>query len=178
MSPKDAKTAADQVKKLLEVDAVKILGIEGVKHFKKSFVNEGFTDEKLEKWPELKPSTVKRKTKKNGSLAKILHQEGHLADAVDWDGDFNKGAVTFKNHRPYAEIHNEGGDINQGERSELFTRNRDDKNRFAKGTTSGKGLSFKARTIEMPQRQFMGESKVLEENVVGIIEKQLDKIFG
>jgi len=177
MSPEEMKTAADQVKKLMTEDAYRIIGIEGEKHFKKSFQDEGFTDENLEKWKELKPATVKRKTKKDGNVSKILHDQGHLEDAIDWNADYGAGGVVFSNDRPYAQIHNEGGTITQGSRSELFVRNRDDKNRFAKGTTAGKGFTFQQRAIEMPKRQFMGPSRTLEKKIVDKIAKQLDKIF-
>ncbi|WP_170982906.1 phage virion morphogenesis protein [Dyadobacter frigoris] len=169
------KTAAAAVKKLMEDDAYTIIGVEGEKHFKKSFRDEGFTDESLEKWTPLKPASEERKRKKNGSVPPILTDKGHLSDAVDWHK--GNGSVVFTNDRPYAEIHNEGGEIRQGARSETFQRNRGEKNKFAKGTTPGKGFAFKEKTIEMPQRQFMGPSKVLEEKIISKIEKQLDKIF-
>lgn len=72
---------------------------------------------------------------------------------------------------PYAKIHNEGGLINRAARSETFIRNRHTKGKlgkmfggmgaFRKGTTSGKGLTFKAYTINIPKRQFMGKSNTL-----------------
>lgn len=177
MSPEEMKTAAVQVKQLMEVDAIRIIGIEGKKHFKKSFQDEGFTDESLDKWKPLKASTIKRKTKKNGDVAKILHDQGHLEDSIDWNADYSAGGAVFSSDRPYAQVHNEGGTITQGTRSELFVRNRDDKNRFAPGTTNGKGYTFKERAIQMPKRQFMGPSRTLEKNIVDKITKQLDKIF-
>lgn len=36
-----------------KTDALDILGTEAVEHFRESFANEGFTDETLEKWPEV-----------------------------------------------------------------------------------------------------------------------------
>lgn len=174
MSPEEMKTAAAQVEKLFKEDAVKIMGIEGEKHFKKSFVDEGFTDEKLEKWQKLKPATI---AKKRGNNQKVLTEEGHLADAVDWEADYNGQAVTFKNDRPYAQVHNEGGKITRRARTELFKRNRDERKKFAKGTTPGQGFTFKETSYNMPKRQFMGPSKVLEKKIVDKITKVLDKIF-
>ena len=61
---------------------------------------------------------------------------------------------------PYARIHNEGGTIFQGARTELFNRNRyksgKKKGSFKRGTTAGRGFVLHKRTIEIPQRQFIG----------------------
>lgn len=177
MSPEEMKIAAAQVEKLMKVDAYTIIGVEGAKHFKQSFQDEGFTDETLEKWAPLKPATIRRKQRKDGNSPKILTDEGHLKDAVKWRADTSQGGVVFTNSRPYAQIHNEGGKVVKGARSEIFKRNRDDKKRFAPGTTSGKGFSFKESSVQMPKRQFMGPSRALEKKIVNKISKQLDKIF-
>jgi phage gpG-like protein len=178
MSPEELRAAADQIEKLFKEDAPRIIGIEGKKHFQESFVNEGFTDEKLEKWKALQPATIARKKKKNGDVTKILTDQGHLAQAIDWNADFNDQSVTFSNDRPYAQIHNEGGTVTQGGRSELFQRNRDEKTKkFTKGTTAGRGFSFVARSFSMPKRQFMGPSKTLEKKIVDKITARLEKII-
>ena len=76
------------------------------------------------------------------------------------------------NDVPYAEIHNNGGEIKQASRSETFLRNRHKetvyykkgknagimkqmKGQFAKGTTAGKGFTFAERTIKIPRRQML-----------------------
>lgn len=111
MSPDEMKNAANAVKKLLTVDAVKITGIEAKKHFQEGFQpdKQGFTDERLEKWAPLKPATIKRKARKNGSVPPILTDKGHLRDSIEWAGDYDKQQVTMSSDRPYAEVHNEGG---------------------------------------------------------------------
>lgn len=73
---------------------------------------------------------------------------------------------------PYARIHNQGGVINQAARSETFKRNRSPLKggkgggKFRKGTTPGQGLTFKARTITIPKRQFMGYSQGLNKAIM------------
>lgn len=77
---------------------------------------------------------------------------------------------------PYARIHNEGGEITQAARSELFVRNRYKKGAkgkmfggmgaYKKGTTKGKGLSFKQRTITIPKRQFIGNNAAMRQYMV------------
>jgi phage gpG-like protein len=111
MPPNPMKAALAQAKKFLKKDAIDIIGIEAKKHFQKSFQRDqqGFTDEKLEKWQALKPETVKAKTKKNGSTAPILTRDGHLRDSIDWNSDYNKQQSVLSSHLPYARVHNEGG---------------------------------------------------------------------
>jgi hypothetical protein len=66
-----------------------VVGNEAVRHYKKSFRNEGFTDSKLTKWEKVKRRQKPRKTKrKDGSKplawdrAKILTQSGELGDSI------------------------------------------------------------------------------------------------
>lgn len=71
---------------------------------------------------------------------------------------------------PYAKVHNEGGLINRAPRSETFTRNRFNrgtkKSRFKKGTNAGQGFSFKAYSYNMPKRQFMGHSAIMNKRII------------
>lgn len=77
---------------------------------------------------------------------------------------------------PYAQIHNEGGTIQKAARSETFVRNRYKKGPkskafggmglYKKGTTAGRGLTFKAHSITMPKRQFMGPSPTLNARIL------------
>jgi phage gpG-like protein len=65
---------------------------------------------------------------------------------------------------PYAQVHNEGGQISRAARSETFMRNRSKKGKFKRGTKDNvKGFSFSAYSYSMPQRQFMGHSAGLNQ---------------
>lgn len=59
----------------------------------------------------------------------------------------------------YAAIHQLGGKITQGARSELFLHNRyvrgEKKGSFKKGTTAGRGYTFKERKSVIPVRPFL-----------------------
>jgi hypothetical protein len=50
-----------RLKEFVKTDAKDIMGTEAVEHFRESFKNEGFTDEQLEKWPEVE----RRKSESN-----------------------------------------------------------------------------------------------------------------
>ena len=58
----------------------------------------------------------------------------------------------------YAGVHNWGLTITRHARSETFRRNRSRSGKFKKGTTPGRGLTFKAGSFQMPKRQSLGNS--------------------
>lgn len=99
-------------------DAKDIVGTEAVNHYKESFTNEGFTDESLQKWPEVE----RRKTDSDWfghsgqtgefsearTVANILSGEtGELKEATSYTKT-EKG-VRVKNEKVYARVHNFGG---------------------------------------------------------------------
>src|SRR5690606_17386526 len=77
---------------------------------------------------------------------------------------------------PYARIHNEGGEIQRAAHSEIFVRNRHTRGQkakafggmglYKKGTKAGKGLTFKAHSISIPQRQYMGYAIELNKRII------------
>ncbi|MGA0556545.1 phage virion morphogenesis protein [Larkinella sp. VNQ87] len=106
MSPEDFKQAAKQAQAFIQNDVPRIVQVEGKKHFKQSFHNEGFTDVTLEKWPDISEKAKDRKRRKNGSLPPILTDTGNLGDSID--ADIQPGQVVFGSDVPYAKRHNEG----------------------------------------------------------------------
>jgi len=100
-------------------DAIKdIAGVEAVSHFKESFVNEGFTDESLQKWPNVKRRNPESewyghsgqtgKFSSARTTAKILTGEtGELREATTYTKTAT--GVRVYNEKPYAKVHNFGG---------------------------------------------------------------------
>lgn len=171
MSPKELKKAAEKAALFLHTEAVDILATEGQKHFANSFQSgvEGFTDKQLKKWPDLKESTKKQKRRKNGSLPPILTNSGHLGDSINYNQDYNKQAVVFSSPG-YGQIHNEGGTISGTQHVKSHTRTVNANTQHVKSHTRTVNFSI-------PQREFMGESEVLDNTVIDLIEKHLDSIF-
>ncbi|MEO6282004.1 MAG: phage virion morphogenesis protein [Dyadobacter sp.] len=170
MSPKEMIKLADDVSAFMHNEAVRIIGTRAKNHFKQSFQRgqEGFIDENLEKWDDIKPSSRRAKAKKNGDSAPILTRSGQLADDIgDWSADFNDQSVTFGSNKPYAKIHNEGGVISGSQTVKAHTR-------------KGRPVKEHTRNVHtvIPKRQYMGKSKKMEEQIFKDIEKGLDKIFN
>lgn len=158
-----------KINAFVDKDVPAIIRQSGVEYFKGSFTRKAFDGIA---WA---PHSTKYKPK-GGSL---MVKSSKLMNSIS--GTIKPDRVTFNagnSKVPYAKIHNEGGVINRAARSETFQRNRYSKGPkskafgglglFKKGTTAGKGLSFKAYTINIPQRQYMGYAKEL--NVI-IIER-------
>ena len=145
----------------------KILGVKAKNHFRRSFVDGGFTDNGLEKWLE-----VKRRQKSSKWYGKeVREKEGKLglydspaaktrAILVGKGGGtlkrsvkvikagFNQVVVGTKGVK-YAAIHNEGLP----------------------------GKVFGRTPFQMPKRQFVGNSRKLERELEKVVVRELDKVF-
>jgi len=100
-----------KLQKMVGSDVYDIVGAEAVRHYKKSFQDEGFTDQNLDKWADVKRCTHPR-NKKAISRRKILTGEGDLGRSIEHRRQGR--AVAIKSDKPYAKVHNEGGHAGRG----------------------------------------------------------------
>ena len=160
--------------KYMQNDALRIIGVESVNHFKDSFENQGFTDNALNKWQEVKRrtpgskwygfkygSTVKRPGVKHrkdtvstnysptATESKILVDSGALADSIDYIPDASRRGVYVYSRLAYAKLHNQGGTIRV----------------------------FGKKLRKVPARQFMGKSRALRLKIRSIIMNDIKKIL-
>lgn len=108
----------EEFTRYIEGDEIRdMFGIEAVNHFKQSFLNEGFTDETLEKWDEVerrKPESLwyghsgqTGKFSQARTTAKILSGETReLANAISYVRTPEGARIT--NDKPYASVHQFG----------------------------------------------------------------------
>lgn len=160
----DLLRKASQVKKLnAQIPAFVAGAAEKMKDA--NFAAEGFVQNGSAnpKWPKRRRET-RRSTGK-----RILHGSGHmqnnvkaktLADRVHVGVDLSKV--------PYAQIHDEGGKINQSVKAHS-----------RKHYKTGKRYSVRAhnRTLDMPQRKFLGYTPDIDKITDKEIKYQMDKIF-
>lgn len=117
-------------------------------HFTRSFDQGGFTDSGLKRWKPRRKRLPRGKFSPTQTEAANLIKEGALRRSVKIQKvSFPKTVIGSR--LPYAEIHNEG----------------------LPGKVFGKAPFI------MPKRQFMGNSKLLEDNMERKIVKELDKLF-
>lgn len=148
-----------QIKAIIQ-EAPRAVGSIAVTHFKGNFRRQSFDGVGWKK-------RVNNKGRNPGRP--IMFKSGTLRDSIrivrSSTAEIEVGTDVI-----YAKIHNEGGTINQAPRSETFTRNRHLKGKkkglFKKGVEYGKqGFTYKARKINIPKRQFIGESVQLNKEV-------------
>lgn len=134
-------------------------------YFKESFTRKGWDNS---------PWAPVKKANKRGTL---MVRSAKLVDSIR-PSTVSPGRIVISagsSKVPYARIHNEGGLISRAARSETFLRNRQTsgkgKGRFKRGTTAGQGFSFSASSYNMPQRQFMGHSAILNKRIITRIKQ-------
>lgn len=148
----DLAQLADAVKKLPARVA------RTVENFSKErFRAQNWLDEVAEPWEPRKVTTGRKKDEKRAILVKT----GQLRRSVR--ARANGMNVTISSDKPYAEIHNEGGEIDTVQAVQAYTRKNG-----SKVKTHSRKVSLK-----MPERKFMGPSKALGEE----IERQIEREF-
>ncbi|HUM50472.1 MAG TPA: phage virion morphogenesis protein [Chitinophagales bacterium] len=155
----------------LHNDIMDIIGVESVNHFKQSFEDEGFTDSSLEKW---KSRASKRLTRNE---QKTMSDTGELADSIDYK--VNGMELTVYSDKPYAQIHNEGGEITVTPKMRsFFIFKHYEAVEAGNDDVADMWLAmFFSDTITVPERQYIGESEMLNANIMDKIVRQLDIIF-
>lgn len=149
-----------QLINFIKIDLPHIVGTEAINHYKQSFIDEGFTDKTLMKWQNVKRRDPSSKwygfspyTKKHFSVAATTRK---ILSGINAEGLYE--SINFKTEqdriiiysdKPYAKVHNEGGT------AKIF----------------GKKL------FQMPKRQFIGKSYMLDEKIEKSITKKIDKIL-
>lgn len=162
-----------EAQEYIKQDVPVLIGVLGETHFKQSFHNEGFTDKGLQKW-------APRKTKRTGSTnsQKVLTQSKKLENSVVHRVEGN--TVIFSSDMPYAQVHNEGGNITVTPKMKAYfwamhLQAKDAGN--LEMADQWKGLAL-AKKIVMPQRQFMGESKALDDKIATEVTNGLTRILN
>lgn len=163
----------NRLRNYVENDMPRIIGVEAVNHFKQSFVNQGFTDENLDKWPEVerrkqdsdwygfkygsrvaKPGKKRRKDNSITNYSPAATQRPilsgttqELMNSLRWQ-KLGTG-VLITSGTKYSKIINEGGAM------KVFGRS---------GHT-------------MPKRQFMGRSALLINKINRIVITDMKNIL-
>lgn len=132
-------------------------------HYHENFRKGGFVDGGLNPW---QPTRRQQSGSKSAAAnyGPLLSSRKNLYGSIKYiPGDYR---VKVRSDLIYAAIHNRGGTIIQQR-----TRK--------KGGKGKKSLGLPKRvTIVIPQRQFLGESKELDEKIERTIDNELEKIIN
>jgi phage gpG-like protein len=117
-------------------------------HFRKNFLDGGFTDDGLKKWKPAKRLSQGGKSAAGNRPTLLSERDMLYNDIKAVPGNAEVKISTTSQTQDYAQVHNEG-------------------------LRSGRGKGF-----QMPKRKFIGESKELNEKIKNLIEDEVGKIFN
>lgn len=141
-----------EVREFVSSDYPTIIAVEAENHFKRSFDNQGFTDTVLQKWKVRDVDT----NPQNYSKKQIAQSKSRAILIGNNSGDklrdsihtiISPSHITITSNKAYAQIHNEGG-------------------------KAGRNLS-----ANIPKRQFIGHSTVLNLNIKRKVDRTMNQIF-
>lgn len=153
-----------------EKDVPVVIGVESVKFFKSNFENEGFDGKK---WA---PRKIKRQGSTNNQ--KVLSKSGELSESIDYR--IEGTAIIIFSDKAYAEIHNEGGQIEVTKKMKKYFWQQyylAKENKEPELMEQYKSLAL-AKTFIIPKREFIGESSTLNENITNKIVRDLTRILN
>ena len=158
--PEDIKRQAEELQEFIENDLLDIVEVEGLNHFEESFENEGFTDTSLVKWE-------KRKTTNRGGRDLTVYRTNRRGKAgrLNSFGQKNKGRQTLTGHGSGGNKLRNSGRANKIKGAIQFIWDKEYAERHNEGTDG------------MTKRQFVGESKVVNNKIDEQVEQNLNKIF-
>lgn len=166
----DFRDKKDGLKKLA-TNFTKVVGTVAVNHFKGNFQKQGFLDNALERW---KPRKNAKNPKNVGR--KILTQSGDLMRSIKVINR-TRNSVTIGTDVIYAEIHNNGGDINHpGGTAYAKSKKKEHLMVFISNKKAAKLTDVKrtqAHTIPIPKRQFIGHSGILDKRIKAWLKSQV-----
>lgn len=182
MTPEEFKrklqTNLEEINKFIANTAPKLVGKLAVDHFKENFRKGGFNGSKW-KAPQRFNAEGQFAGQKYGTL---LSSTNELMNSITYRT--GPGTVTITTDKVYARIHNYGGTINVPVTDKMrkfawakhyeYTRETGGKDSKWKGLALTKKSSL---NINMPKRQFIGDSPELERIIEQKLSEQITKIL-
>lgn len=148
-----------EINRYKEQDLPDVVGTEAVNHYRESFRKEGFTDQTLQPWKEVKrrdptshwygfdPDSKKRFSPTRAADKILTGDSKELQNSITYVK--RPGRVTVYTDKVYAAVHQ------FGQQAKIFGK----------------------KAFKMPARPFIGRSKVLEANIAAKIKRDLEKIL-
>lgn len=199
----EARKIAEHLAKFKkEIEAMRtIMGVEAVNHYKKSFVNQGFTDKTFDKWKKRSKRENRRGKTPDGGVASvragraILVKTGTLKRSINYIRSGRYAVVINTGALPYAKVHNDGfrgtqyvkghhssnKSINVSVRgSGSFVNGVFQKGRAKRVRLAGNRYQIQAHSkrVVMPKRQFIGYSQTLNNKILSKIDNKIKRIFA
>lgn len=148
-----------------------LAAIEAVNFSKERFVRKNWVDKSVSAWKPRKPSPEwqSEEQKRAAARGSLMVKSGRLKRSIR-KTKVTRNSVTIATDVPYAEIHNEGGVINQNINIKAHSRKR-------KGRDYKVKAHKRKRKINMPERKFLGESALLLRRVERLVQREITEIL-
>ncbi len=166
-------------------DLPRIVGIEALNHFKKSFDNGGFTDRSLKKWTPSKRTQSSsewygfeyRATTRipNAHPRRVDAKKKYKARKENPITNYSKAAIKRKTMNGYT------GDLKESLYYSIEPNKVVVRSDLAYATVHNEGGSaqvFGKKSFTMPKRQFAGESETLDSIIAKIVSEDIERILG
>lgn len=175
----------DRIQKYLDNQLPTIIGVEAVNFFKESFDNQGFTDQTLEKWKEVKrrdPKSVWYGFKYGATSPVPDNHPKRKGAKSKWK---QRKAGASSNYSPTATktkiLHSQQNELKNSIKYTPMTLGAKitAAGVYAKVINEGGKIKVFGKTpATMPKRQFMGTSQVLNRKLAEIIKHDISKILN
>lgn len=142
---------------------LKDIRVEATEEFDKNFERKGFFE----------PNTWQQ-TKHPNKRGSLMLRTSNLRRSVR--SQIQGNSIIFTSNTPYADIHNNGGEIKKTVTIKEYSRKKAVKNKGKKGVITVKSHNRKMN-ITIPQRQFIGDHPQLQKAIEGIITQDLGQYF-
>lgn len=143
--------------------------------FKENFRRQGWAGKSFKAW-----KNTKSKSQKFGHSSGILIGTGNLKKSIRTNSVSSNGfrIIAGNQNVPYASVHNDGGTVNPKvtEQSRKFFWYMFKKT----GDIMWKKMALTKKskfTVRIPQRQFIGESEVLNKELQKLISKKINQLI-
>lgn len=151
----------------------KIVGNEAVRFSKERFQQTNWIGDSTENWKKRKPSWNTESKKR--SQRNVLTDTGRLRRSIRVVSE-NSEKVVIGTDVPYASIHNTGGRYTANQRVRSHKRKEHRRGLSTVRATTVKGYS-RTLHINMPKRQFIGNSSYLTKRMIRIASAELNKVL-
>lgn len=148
--------------------------VELAEAFDNNFETESFFGKK---WTPSK--YVERENATNGKARKLLNRHGGGGLRGSFTYTVQGDSITITSNKPYAAIHNEGGNINHPGGTAYYYDSKKQQLQWVRNSNplAQKLPRTKPHNITIPQRQFIGEHTQVTQIIENEINNLFDKIF-
>lgn len=154
----------------------RMIGKTAVEHYQQNFYQGGFVNNGLHPWK--RPKRYDADGNAGAQYGTLLSARNELLHSIHYR--IVPSGILISSDKPYAAIHNEGGSIAITPKMKAFfwRKHKELTDKAADKTikTKWKGMAL-SKELKIPQRQFVGNSRELNDKIEAMIVNEFKKLF-